>query len=86
MLTWLVKTLRPFVWLLAGQIPNIKFGMFYRLDSITNSDAEFSLRVLMLAHSSTLAPHLGNTISVGRRVELPPILTLSHANVTVVYI
>ena len=35
------------------------FAKFYQLNAIANSDAEFGRRVLMLASSSTPAPHLG---------------------------
>ena len=33
------------------------FAKFYRVDAVANSDAEFGRRVLMLAGSSTPAPH-----------------------------
>ena len=58
------------------------FTKFYWLDTIANSDAEFGRRVLMLTSSSTSGvgvAYLGNAISAGRRVALPPIMTLSHA-------
>ena len=53
MLTWLVSTPKVFVRLLPGETLNT-FVRFYWLDAVANSDAEFGMRVLTLAGSSTL--------------------------------
>ena len=43
------------------------FDKFYQLDAIANSNAAFGRRVLMLASSSTLAPHCWGGYRITRK-------------------
>ena len=49
------------------------FAKFYLLDSVTNSDAEFCRRVLMLAGSSTPAPHQWGGVPHTPETPIPPV-------------